>query len=58
MSLYRKAKAKAKAKLDVYPVLTPILTWFLSTKRWAVYKGAKKAEGGEVSKKFDARKAT
>lgn len=57
-SLYRKAKAKAKAKFDVYPSAYANGWMVQEYKRMGGdYKGAKKAEGGEVSKKFDAKKS-
>lgn len=57
-SLYRKAKAKAKAKFDVFPsayASSYIVSQY--KEMGGKYKGAKKAEGGEVSKKFDAKKS-
>lgn len=57
-SLYRKAKAKAKAKFDVYPSAYANSYMVSEYKKMGgKYKGAKKAEGGEVSKKFDAKKS-
>ena len=55
-SLYRKAKAKAKAKFDVYPSAYANGWMVQEYKRMGgKYKGAKKAEGGEV--KLDAKKS-
>ena len=51
-SLYRKAKAKAKAKFDVYPSAYANAYMVSQYKKMGgKYKGAKKAEGGEVAKK-------
>lgn len=51
-SLYRKAKAKAKAKFDVYPSAYANAYMVSEYKKMGgKYKGAKKAEGGEVSLK-------
>ena len=48
-SLYRKAKAKAKAKFDVYPSAYANGWMVQEYKRMGgKYKGAKKAEGGEM----------
>ena len=55
-SLYRKAKAKAKAKFDVYPSAYANAYMVSQYKKMGgKYKGAKKAEGGEV--KLDAKKS-
>tara|TARA_R100000900_G_scaffold137653_1_gene116100 strand:+ start:60 stop:521 length:462 start_codon:yes stop_codon:yes gene_type:complete len=51
-SLYRKAKAKAKAKFSVFPsayASSYIVSQY--KKMGGKYRGAKKAEGGEVSLK-------
>jgi len=57
-SLYAKAKAKAKAKFDVYPSAYANAYMVKEYKKMGgKYTGAKKAEGGEVSKKFDAKKS-
>ena len=51
-SLYSKAKAKAKRKFDVYPSAYANSYMVAEYKRMGgKYKGAKKAEGGEVSLK-------
>ena len=51
-SLYSKAKAKAKRKFDVYPSAYSNSYMVAEYKRMGgKYKGAKKAEGGEVSLK-------
>jgi hypothetical protein len=48
-SLYRKAKAKAKAKFDVYPSAYANGWMVQEYKRMGgKYKGVKKAEGGSV----------
>jgi|TARA_R100001015_G_C4596600_1_gene151775 hypothetical protein len=48
-SLYRKAKAKAKAKFDVYPSAYANAYMVSQYKKMGGrYKGAKKAEGGEM----------
>ena len=51
-SLYSRVKSEAKSKFDVYPSAYAN-AWLVKTykKRGGGYKGAKKAEGGEVSKK-------
>jgi|TARA_E500000305_G_scaffold94317_1_gene83204 hypothetical protein len=51
-SLYSRVKSEAKRKFDVYPSAYAN-AWLVKTykKRGGGYKGAKKAEGGEVSKK-------
>ena len=55
-SLYRKAKAKAKAKFDVYPSAYANSYMVSEYKKMGgEYKGAKKAAGGEVA--FDAKKS-
>ena len=55
-SLYRKAKAKAKAKFDVYPSAYANAYMVSQYKKMGgTYKGAKKASGGEVT--FDAKKS-
>ena len=55
-SLYRKAKAKAKAKFDVYPSAYANAYMVSEYKKMGgKYKGAKKAGGGEVA--FDAKKS-
>jgi hypothetical protein len=56
-ALYKKAKAKAKAKFDVYPSAYANGWMVQEYKRMGgKYKGAKKAEGGEI-KGFDAKKS-
>ena len=51
-SLYSKAKAKAKRKFDVYPSAYANSYMVAEYKRMGgKYKGAKEAEGGEVSLK-------
>ena len=56
-SLYAKAKAKAKAKFDVYPSAYSNAYMVKEYKKMGgKYKGAKKAEGGEI-KGFDAKKS-
>ena len=49
-SLYQKVKSEAKRKFDVFPSAYAS-AWLVKTykKRGGKYKGAKKAEGGEVS---------
>lgn len=57
-SLYRKAKAKAKAKFDVFPsayASSYIVSQY--KEMGGKYKGAKKAEGGAMNKNFDAKKS-
>ena len=55
-SLYRKAKAKAKAKFDVFPSAYSSGYMVQEYKRMGgKYKGKKKAEGGEIA--FDAKKS-
>ena len=59
-SLYRKAKAKAKAKFDVYPSAYAN-GWMVQEyqRMGGEYKGAKKATGGEITadpKKSDLNK--
>jgi hypothetical protein len=50
-ALYRKAKAKAKAKFDVFPSAYASGYMVQEYKRMGgKYKGSKKAEGGEVKK--------
>tara|TARA_R100001015_G_C4486087_1_gene65076 strand:+ start:171 stop:533 length:363 start_codon:yes stop_codon:yes gene_type:complete len=51
-ALYSRVKSEAKRKFDVYPSAYAN-AWLVKTykKRGGGYKGAKKAEGGEVSKK-------
>ena len=50
-ALYRKAKAKAKAKFDVFPSAYASGYMVQEYKRMGgKYKGKKKAEGGEVKK--------
>tara|TARA_R100001443_G_scaffold84590_1_gene91215 strand:+ start:211 stop:678 length:468 start_codon:yes stop_codon:yes gene_type:complete len=51
-ALYSRVKAEAKRKFDVYPSAYAN-AWLVKTykKRGGGYKGAKKAEGGEVSNK-------
>jgi hypothetical protein len=51
-SLYSRVKSEAKSKFDVYPSAYAN-AWLVKTykKRGGGYKGAKKAEGGEVSNK-------
>ena len=51
-SLYSRVKSEAKRKFDVYPSAYAN-AWLVKTykKRGGGYKGAKKAEGGEVSNK-------
>ena len=50
-SLYRKAKAKAKAKFDVYPSAYANAYMVKEYKKMGGrYKGTKKAEGGDASK--------
>lgn len=51
-ALYARVKAEAKRKFDVYPSAYAN-AWLVKTykKRGGGYKGAKKAEGGEVSNK-------
>ena len=57
-SLYAKAKAKAKAKFDVYPSAYANAYMVKEYKKMGgKYTGAKKAGGGEVNKKFDAKKS-
>lgn len=51
-ALYRKAKAKAKAKFDVYPSAYANAYMVSQYKKMGgKYKGVKKAPGGEVAKK-------
>lgn len=49
-SLYQRVKSEAKRKFDVFPSAYAS-AWLVKTykKRGGKYKGAKKAEGGEVS---------
>ena len=50
-SLYRRAKAKAKAKFDVYPSAYANAYMVKEYKKMGGrYKGTKKAEGGDASK--------